>query len=121
VQDRQHRAVTPGIEEANVLPGARQRARLGLAVADDCGHNEVWVVEGRAERVREYVAELSAFMDRARGRNTDVAWDATRGRELTKESPQAGRVQCDLWGRVGCHRVATANGGASATTPLRVE
>ena len=46
--------------------------------------------------MREHVSEFAAFMDRARGRNTDVTWYAAGGRKLTKESPQTGRILSDV-------------------------
>jgi len=39
------------------VPGRRQRAGLGLAVADDAGDDEIRIVEGGAEGVRQRVAE----------------------------------------------------------------
>ena len=56
VQDRQHGAVGPRVQELVRVPAGGQRARLGLAVADDAGDDQVGVVEGGAERVDERVA-----------------------------------------------------------------
>ena len=60
----------------------RQRAGLGLAVADDAGDDQVRVVEGRAVGVRQRVAELAALVDRAGRLGRDVAGDAAGEREL---------------------------------------
>ena len=89
VQDRQHGAVAGRVEEADALPGALERAGLGLAVADDAGDQQVGVVEGGAEGVDERVAELAALVDRARGRHADVARDPARGRELADQRAAA--------------------------------
>jgi hypothetical protein len=51
VQDRQHRAVARGVDEVDALPRAHEGAGLRLAVAHHGGHDEVGVVEGRAESV----------------------------------------------------------------------
>ena len=66
MQDRQHRAVGDRVEELVRVPGGGERAGLGLAVADHAGDDQVGVVEHRAERVAERVAQLAAFVDRAR-------------------------------------------------------
>ena len=65
VQDRQHRAVARRIEELVRVPAVGERAGLGLAVADHAGDDQVGIVEGRAVGVRQRVAELAAFVDRA--------------------------------------------------------
>ncbi len=89
VQDRQHRAVANRVEELVDVPGGRQRAGLGLAVADHGRHDQVGVVEGRAAGVREHVAEFAAFVDRARRFRRAVAADAAGERELLEELAQA--------------------------------
>ena len=53
VQDRQHRAVLGRVEELVRVPAARQRAGLGLAVADHAGHDQVRVIERRPVGVHE--------------------------------------------------------------------
>ena len=71
------------------MPARRERPRLRLAVADDAGDEEFGVVEGRAVRVRERVAELAALVDRARRLRRDVARDPAGERELAEELAQA--------------------------------
>jgi len=63
VEDRQHRAVTDRVEELVRVPRRRQRAGLGLTVADDARDNELGVVQGGAVGVRQGVAKLAAFVD----------------------------------------------------------
>ena len=66
MQDRQHRAVMHRIEKLVGMPAGCERSRFCFAVADDGGDDEVGVVEGRAEGVRQRIAKLAALMDRAR-------------------------------------------------------
>ena len=62
--------------------------------ADD----QIGIVERGAERVREHVAELAAFVDRARRRRAHVARNAVGRRELSKEPRHPGRVLRDRSG-----------------------
>ena len=63
VQDRQHRAVVCGVKELIGVPCRRKRAGFRFAVAHGDRRNEVGVVEHRAERVRDGIAEFAAFVD----------------------------------------------------------
>ena len=76
VKDREHGAVADGVEEFVGVPGGGERTGLGLAVADQHGDDQVGIVEGCAEGVRERVAELAAFVDRAGSFGRAVAADA---------------------------------------------
>ncbi len=96
VQDRQHRAVACGVEELVGVPARRQRPGLGLAVADDAGDQQVGVVEGGAERVRQAVAELAALVDRAGRLGRHMARDAAGKRELLEEPLHPGLVLRDV-------------------------
>ena len=64
MKDRQHRAIARRIEEGNPLPSRRQGTGFRLPIADYCHHQQVRVVERRAEGVAQHVAKLAAFMDR---------------------------------------------------------
>ena len=88
VEDREDGAVPAGVEELVRVPARGERPRLGLAVADDARHQEVGVVEGRAERVGERVPELAALVDRARCLGRRVARDAAGERELPEQLPE---------------------------------
>jgi len=46
------------------VPRGRQRTRLGLAVTDDAGDDEIGIVERGPEGMAERVPELATFMDR---------------------------------------------------------
>ena len=78
------------------MPARRERPGLRLAVADDAGDDQVGVVERRAERVRERVAELAALVDRARRLGRDVRGDAARERELAEERAEPVVVLADV-------------------------
>ena len=67
------------------MPAGRQRAGLGLAVADHAGDDQVRIVEGRAVGVRERIAQLAALVDRARRLGRDVAGNAAGKRELREQ------------------------------------
>ena len=45
MKDRKNYAVAHGIEELVGMPTRRQGARFRLTVADDAGHNQIWIVE----------------------------------------------------------------------------
>ena len=95
VQDRQHRAVTGGVEELIGMPAGGQRPGLGLAVPDDGGDHQVGVVEGRAEGVHQGVAQFAALVDGTRCLGRHVAGDAAGKGELPKQLPQALDVLTD--------------------------
>jgi len=103
VQDRQHDAVGRGVDELVRVPAGGERARLGLAVTDNGRNEQVGVVEGRAIGVRQRVAELAAFVDRAGSFGRDVRWDAARERELFEKALDTRLVVRDIGvrGRVG--------------------
>ncbi len=85
MQNRQHCAIRRGIEKFVRVPACGQRSGLGFAIAHHAGHNEVWIVEGRAIRVHQRVAQLAAFMNRSRRLRRDVAGNAVRPAELAEE------------------------------------
>ena len=85
VQDWQHGAVAHRVEELVGMPARRERTRLCLAIADDCGDDEVGVVEGGAKGVRKRVAELTALVDGAGRLGRDMARNPARKRELGEE------------------------------------
>jgi hypothetical protein len=88
VEDGKDGAVTRRVKELVGVPARGERAGLGLAVSDDARDEEVRVVEGRAERVRERVPELAALVDRAGCLGSRVARDPARERELAEELPE---------------------------------
>src|SRR5207302_1512917 len=60
MEDGQHRAISRGIEKTNPLPGPLERPRLGFAVTDDAGDEQIGVVKRSPKRMHQGVAEFSA-------------------------------------------------------------
>ncbi len=128
VQDRQHRPVASRVEEGRHPPRTRERAGLGLAVADHAGHGQVGVVERRAGRVDEGVPELAALVDAARRLHADVAGDAAGRGELAEERPDAVGVVTDVRIDLGVcalqpggrHQGGAAVAGAGDVEPVGV-
>ena len=96
VQDRQNRAVRDRIEKLVGLPGGRQRSRFGLAVADDAGDDQPWIVERGAERVAQRISEFAALVDGTGRRGRDVARNAARKGELFEKPFHPGFVLADV-------------------------
>ena len=92
VQDREHRSVSRRVDELVGVPARGERTCLRLAVADNAEDREARVVEGRAVRVHERVAELAALVNRARRLGRVVARYAARERELPEQLAQPGLV-----------------------------
>src|SRR5215467_2136402 len=85
MQDRQHRAVANGIQKLAPVPRGGERSSLRLAVADHDGDEQIGIVEGGAEGVRDAVAELAPLVDRAGSLRRAVAADTAGERELLEE------------------------------------
>ena len=64
------------------MPRRGQRSRFRLAVTDDAGDNQLRIVEYGAERMAERIAQLAAFVNRARTFRRGVAGNATGKRKL---------------------------------------
>src|SRR5207253_7812218 len=88
VQDRQDRAVADGIQELVGMPRGGERSRLRFAIAHRHCDQQIGIVEGGAEGVRDAVAELAAFVDGARSLGRAVAADAAGEREFFEELAQ---------------------------------
>ena len=96
VQDRQNRPVRDRIEKFVGLPGGRQGARFGLAVADDAGDDQPRIVERGAEGVAQRISEFAALVDGAGRRRGDMARNAARKRELFEQPLHPGFVLADV-------------------------
>ena len=116
MQDRQHRAIARRIEKLVRVPAGRERSGLRFAVADDAGDDQIRIVERGAVRVRQRVAELAAFVDRARRFRRDVAGNAAGKRELLEQPPQP--VRC-LPTRSGSTRCTCLRDKCSRPAPGR--
>ena len=96
MQDRQHRAIGPGIEKLVAVPGGGQRAGFGFAVANDAGDRQIGIVERRAEGVTERIAQLAALMDRPGCFRAGMAGDPARKRELAEQPAHPGLIPRNL-------------------------
>jgi hypothetical protein len=116
VQDRQHRAVAGGIQELVGMPGGGQRAGLRLAVADHAGDDQGRIVEHRPEGMAERIAQLAAFVDRARAIRGGVAGNAAGKGELLEEPLQPGLILADggVDLAVGALEIGVADHGRTA-------
>ena len=79
------------------MPARRQRPRLRFAIADDCGDDEVRIVEGRAIGVRKRVAQFAALMDGAGRLRRYVAWNPP-GNENWVKSRFMPSTSCEMPG-----------------------
>jgi hypothetical protein len=95
-QYRQDGAVVDRVEKLRAVPARGQRSGFRLAVADRARDEQVRIVEGGAERVREDVAQLAAFVDRPRRLRGRVARDAAGKRKLFEEALHPGGVAGDV-------------------------
>ena len=59
------RAVARRVQELVRVPTGRQRAGLGFAIADHAAGDQIGIIEDRAMRVQQRVAEFPAFVDGA--------------------------------------------------------
>ena len=116
VEDRQDGAVAGGVQEPVRLPAPDSGAGLRFPVADDAGDDEVGVVEGRADGMRERGADLAALVDRA-GRMGVRRWLARRPANRTPAATSSrrlrrGAVRIDLRQRPFQEDVGAQSGGA---------
>ncbi len=92
MQDWQHGTVAHGVEKFVGMPSGGEWPGLGLAVADHAGGDEIRVIEHRAKRMRQRVAQFTAFVNRARRLRRNMARYAARERELPEQLFHAFRV-----------------------------
>ena len=78
MEDRQDRAIMHRIEKLVRMPRGGERSCLGLAVADDAGHDQVGIIKGRAIGVHQRLTEFAALMYRSRRFRRGMARDAAR-------------------------------------------
>src|SRR5260370_34352064 len=90
MQDREHRAATDAIQKFVGVEGRGQRSGLRFAVSHDNGDDEVRVVEGSAESVRQAITELAAFMDGTGSIGRAMTADASWKGKLFEEFLEAG-------------------------------
>ena len=96
MKNRKHGAVPRRIQKTDALPRALERRRLGLAVSDHRGHDQVRGVEGGAEGMHEHVAELASLVDGPWRRHAHVARNAAGRRELTEQPLHPAHITRDV-------------------------
>ena len=98
------------VEELVGVPGGGQRSGLGLPVADDADGQQTGVVERRAVRVRQGIAQLTALVDGAGGLRGDMAGHPAGEGELPEEPGHARRVPAHVRVDVGVTAVQPGPG-----------
>jgi len=78
MKDRKNRTIARGIQKFVGVPARGKRTGFRLTVADDAGHDQIWIVERRAVGMDEAVTQFAPFMDRPGRFRRDVARDAVR-------------------------------------------
>src|SRR4030095_5619406 len=86
IQDGQHSAVANGIEKFVDVPRGGERSCFGFAITHDCSDDQVGVIKRGAARVRQNIAQLATFMDRARRFGSAMTADAAGKRKLFEKT-----------------------------------
>src|ERR1700722_4230075 len=74
------------------MPGGGKWARLGLAVSDSNSNDQVRIVESRSVRMRDGIAQVTAFVNRTGCFRSAMGADPAGKRKLPEELEQAGFV-----------------------------
>src|ERR1700730_15552576 len=85
MQEGKHGTITDGVEEFIRMPAGCQRACFRLSISHDAANEQVRVVECRSVRMREGIAQLAAFVNRAGSFGRDMARNSPRERELLEQ------------------------------------
>ncbi len=96
MQDRQHSAVPRRVEKLVRVPSRCERPGFSLTVSDHTNRDEIRIVEDGAVGMRDRIAKLTAFMDRARRLRRAMARDSTRKRELAEQALHSALVLGDV-------------------------
>src|SRR5467141_1830633 len=98
------------------MPTAGQRPGLGLAIADNAGYEQVGIVECGAVSMRERIAKLATFVNRARSLGRCMTRNAAGKGELLKKPFDAslilGDVRIDL--AIGSLQISIGHDSRSA-------
>ena len=85
VENRQHSAISYGIQKLVAVPGGCQRTGFCLAIAYHAGCNQVRIVKHRAKGMRQRIAQFAAFVDGTGGFGCNMAGNAAREGELLEQ------------------------------------
>src|SRR5664280_1424963 len=108
VQHRQHCAVVDGIQELVRVPRRRQRSGLRFAIPHNYRHDQIRIVECRAESMRKAIPQFPTLVDGARRLGCAVTPDSTRKRELLEELLHAGGILAHLRINLRIHSLEVA-------------
>src|SRR3954464_12111814 len=67
------------------MPRRRQRPSLRLAISHNTRRNQIGIIQHRAERVTQRIAQLSSLMNRARRLGRNMRWNSSRKRKLFEQ------------------------------------
>src|SRR4029077_12194135 len=102
--------------ELIAMPSSRKWTGLRFAIADDAGHDQIWIVESGPIGMRQRVTQLTTLMDRPRRLGCHMARDASGKAELLEQAPDPVLVLRDVRVNLGigalqirmCHERRTA-------------
>ena len=121
VQDRQNGAISGRVQKFVGMPAGRQRPRLRFSIANGTGHDQVRVIEGGTEGMRQRVAQFAALMDRAGRLWRHVAWNTAGKGELLEQVLHArfagGNIRIDF--AVGSFEIGVSDHGGTAMPRTR--
>src|SRR5579862_4089254 len=73
MENRQHRAVARGIQKLIAVPARSQWAGFCFPISDHATNEQLGIVKYRSASVHDRIAQLSTFVDRARGLGRSMA------------------------------------------------
>ena len=97
MEDRQHTPITGRVDEFVSVPTRCQRSRLGLAVADDAGDDQIGVVECGSVGMAERVSQFASFVNAAGRFRRHMAGNSAGKAELLEQLLHALGVLADVW------------------------
>src|SRR5262249_30802491 len=96
VKNGEHAAVAGGVDELVAMPAGGERPGFRLAIADDAGDNQVWIVEGGAVSVAQGVAKFAPFVNGAWRLGRDMRRNAAGEAELLEQTFHAIGIPADV-------------------------
>src|SRR6516225_5740199 len=89
MQNGKDSSVARRVQKLVGVPARRERSRFRFPIPHDATHEQVRVVESRAIRVRERIAEFTALVNRSGSFRSHVTWNSAREGELFEQFLQA--------------------------------
>src|ERR1035441_7633685 len=78
------------------MPRSGHLSGVRLAIAHHAGHDETGIVEHRAERMAQRIAQLATLVDGARTLRRCVAGNSSGKGKLREQLPKAGLILTDV-------------------------